>query len=515
MSGSKKRTRQDCFYAVCTACKVTLPSGSTYPHCRDCTQKTGAEPQEVPTNASATATAPEWATQMSQSMTRSIDNLTSTLLQALQGHVSAMNVTQQRDVRSHVQGASDSSRRKRTHRSRSSASSHSNRSSPSRERHSGSRSPRPSPDRERQCGSPQRSQTRENLRSSSPARELLSEAQDSEGICDSNSDNETETALLPCPPSNTAIVEDIVSSILRVLDISDPTPDAPEHKISFESVQKPLKVFPNHPEFQKILSKHFSQTEKKFANRKYLEAKYPFPQKDTKDWTDPPEVDPPVSRLAAQTLLSLPDSSTLKDTADRQVERMARSIFEAAGASLAPAFASVWAAKAIMAWADLLQKGLQASNPQLADQAVQIAVVADYMVHAALDSARGVAAIASNAITIRRILWLREWKADAASKKSLTNLLYFSGRLFGEKLVTMISNATGGKSTSLPQLRPKRTFKRLNQSRFRSFRNPSGWSVSRPAQNRSRPPPPPPQGQHTCGTEAGQELAVKGKPSEI
>ncbi|CAJ0968421.1 unnamed protein product [Ranitomeya imitator] len=146
------------------------------------------------------------------------------------------------------------------------------------------------------------------------------------------------------------------------------------------------------------------------------------------EWTDPPEVDPPVSRLAAQTLLSLPDSSTLRDTADRQVERMAGSIFEAAGASLAPAFASVWAAKAILAWARNLQAGLQASAPVLSDQVVQIAVVADYMLHAALDSARGVAGIASNAITIQRILCLREWKVDAASKKSLTHLPYLSGR---------------------------------------------------------------------------------------
>ncbi|CAJ0930661.1 unnamed protein product [Ranitomeya imitator] len=52
-----------------------------------------------------------------------------------------------------------------------------------------------------------------------------------------------------------------------------------------------------------ICKKQLSQPEKKFANRKYLEARYPFPQKDTKEWTDPPKVDLPVSRLAAQTLL--------------------------------------------------------------------------------------------------------------------------------------------------------------------------------------------------------------------
>ncbi|CAJ0964368.1 unnamed protein product [Ranitomeya imitator] len=55
-------------------CRTALPSGSTYPHCQDCNQTTVSEPQEAPANAMVSNATPEWATQMSQSMTQSIDN---------------------------------------------------------------------------------------------------------------------------------------------------------------------------------------------------------------------------------------------------------------------------------------------------------------------------------------------------------------------------------------------------------------------------------------------------------
>ncbi|CAJ0966743.1 unnamed protein product [Ranitomeya imitator] len=142
--------------------------------------------------------------------------------------------------------------------------------------------PGTSTSRGRQCRSLQ-SLTREGFLPSSPSRGRLSDTQDSEGICDSDSDKETEGSLIPIPPINTALVEDLMSSIHRVLDISDPPPEAPEHKISFEGPLKPPKVFSKHPEFKAILKKQLSQPEEKFANRKYLEARFPFPQKDTKE----------------------------------------------------------------------------------------------------------------------------------------------------------------------------------------------------------------------------------------
>ncbi|KAM4043648.1 tRNA (32-2'-O)-methyltransferase regulator THADA-like [Anomaloglossus baeobatrachus] len=88
---------------------------------------------------------------------------------------------------------------------------------------------------------------------------------------------------------------------------------------------------------------------------------------------------------AVNTTLKLqPDSATtqssqgtpLRDATDRNIERFARSAFEAAGAALSPAFVAVWVAKAMVTWADTLRRGLcsQSGDPELVNMAAQIAL---------------------------------------------------------------------------------------------------------------------------------------------
>ncbi|CAJ0935491.1 unnamed protein product [Ranitomeya imitator] len=73
--------------------------------------------------------------------------------------------------------------------------------------------------------------TSEGFLPSSPSRGRLNDTQDSEGICDSDSDKETEGSLIPIPHSNTALFEEIISSIHRVLDISNLPPEAPRSSL--------------------------------------------------------------------------------------------------------------------------------------------------------------------------------------------------------------------------------------------------------------------------------------------
>ncbi|CAJ0954699.1 unnamed protein product [Ranitomeya imitator] len=51
-------------------------------------------------------------------------------------------------------------------------------------------------------------------------------------------------------------------------------------------------------------------------------------------WSESPKVDPPVSRLSSQTVLSIPDAASLKYATDRQIEALTKSAFEASDASL-------------------------------------------------------------------------------------------------------------------------------------------------------------------------------------
>ena len=54
-------------------------------------------------------------------------------------------------------------------------------------------------------------------------------------------------------------------------------------------------------------------------------------------------------------------------------------------------------------------------------------------------------------MVLRRPVWLKCWSADQSSKKALVDLPFKGERLFGASLDDLIKDATGGKSTLLPQ----------------------------------------------------------------
>ncbi|CAJ0964457.1 unnamed protein product [Ranitomeya imitator] len=205
---------------------------------------------------------------------------------------------------------------------------------------------------------------------------------------------------------------------------------------------------PCHPfgEFDNTTSTHWENPGKHFPSRKRLDVLYPFHSDLVSKWSESPKVDPPVSRLSSQTVLSIPDAASLKYPTDRQIEALAKSAFEASGASFCPSFTSSWVAKAVSAWAKTLRRGILASAPAegLSDLADQISLAGKYRMNASLDAAC-LARANSNIVAIRRVLWLKVWNTDPASKKSLTGLPFQGSRLFGTQLDQMISDATGGR----------------------------------------------------------------------
>ncbi|XP_073402450.1 uncharacterized protein [Dendrobates tinctorius] len=283
------------------------------------------------------------------------------------------------------------------------------------------------------------------------------------------------------------MVDSLITAIFQTLKLKQDEAPAQESSVLLRRARPPSRTFPNHNDFDTTLSKHWERPEQRFSGRKYLDVLYPFDAELLSKWSKAPEVDPPVSRIASKTVLSLPDGASLKDPTDRQIESLARSIFEASGASLCPIFASAWVAKVISAWAKILRRGILASAPrdELADLADQINQAGKYLLAASLDAAGCVARANSNIVAVRRVLWLKSWNADTTSKKSLTNLLFHGSRLFGAKLDQIISDATGGKSTSLPQSRPKRPF---NKRGFRPFRPFRPFSATERATQQDRPP---------------------------
>ncbi|CAJ0950199.1 unnamed protein product [Ranitomeya imitator] len=242
------------------------------------------------------------------------------------------------------------------------------------------------------------------------------------------------------------MVDSLISAIIQTLDLKEDEASSQDVSVAFKRIKHPSRVFPNHKEFDNTTSTHWENLGKRFPGRKRLDVLYPFHSDLVSKWSESPKVHPPVSRLSSQTVLSIPDAASLKDPTDRQIEALAKSAFEASGASLCSSFASSWVAKAVSAWAKTLRRSILASAPaeELSELADQISLAGKYLMNASLDAAACSTRANRNIVAIRRILWLKAWNADPASKKSLNGLPFQGSRLFGTQLDQMISDATGG-----------------------------------------------------------------------
>ncbi|CAJ0935493.1 unnamed protein product [Ranitomeya imitator] len=267
-------------------------------------------------------------------------------------------------------------------------------------------------------------------------------------------------------------VQNLIGAINQTCGIKDPSTEPADQAVSFRRAKPPSKFFAPHPEFEEIVSRERENPTRRFQRGKRLGVLYPFPPELTANWTASPSVDPPVSRLSTNTVLPLSGGASLKDSNDRVIESFAKSAFEAASAALCPAFASTWASKSISKWAKDLRRGILDGAPpaQLAELANQISHAGEYLVSASLDVASCAAQASSNAVAIRRTVWLKAWQADLSSKKSLTSLPFQGSRLFGSQLDQIIKDATGGTSSFLPQAKPRRPPPRRQFRSFRPFR---------------------------------------------
>ncbi|XP_041446270.1 uncharacterized protein LOC121403038 [Xenopus laevis] len=151
------------------------------------------------------------------------------------------------------------------------------------------------------------------------------------------------------------------------------------------------------------------------------------------------------------------DAAAFKDPSDKRLEGFLRAIYSSAGSTLRPCLALAWVSRAIQAWSESLVKDIQGGVPRtdLLSSAQAIAEASSYLCDTSLDASQLTSRTSALSIAARRTLWLKNWSADISSKKSLTSLPYKGQRLFGEELEKIISQATGGKSTFLPQARSR------------------------------------------------------------
>ncbi|KAM4042731.1 uncharacterized protein ACNLHF_013291 [Anomaloglossus baeobatrachus] len=451
-SAKRKGAKAQTLYADCTACGAALPAGSTEPHCVQCSAPVQlAQPgplldvtQGVPPVNAVQVTGTEFAAfadRLSMTMSRILETLQSRPVTQTMDTVASLLPGPPQLEHFQAPGVSHA---------------------PQGDDSDSDDSPR-QPKRARYEGPSTSSHWSGSQRDGSMG--------DEADVTDQDSD--PGSALNLDTPDGDAIVNDLIASINRMLDISPPAPTQEEaasqqEKFHFRYPKRKLSTFLDHADFRDAIQKHHAYPEKRFSKR-LKDTRYPFPPDVVKGWTQCPKVDPPISRLAARSLVAVEDGAALKDATDRQMELWLKSIYEAIGASLAPAFAAVWALQAISAGLIQVDSVTRTSAPQVAPLTSQMSAFASYAINAVLDSTSRTAVASANSVVLRRALWLREWKADSASKKCLTSLPFSRDRLFGERLDEIIKHSKG-KDSSLPQHRQNKPQQRRGQSGFRSFR---------------------------------------------
>ena len=187
-------------------------------------------------------------------------------------------------------------------------------------------------------------------------------------------------------------------------------------------------------------------------------------------------MDAALMRLVKHVTLPLEDTVSFKDALDRKIDTDLKRIYITAGMACKPALALAALSKAMETWTDEVDSTLSnVSGLLVRDLPVhEIRMAAAFLGEASLDIIRLVARVMLSSVTAKRALWLRPWVADPASKQAWCRIPFQGSSLFGNKLDSAISRATGGKSGFLPQDRrpfnQRKFFPRQDQDRAREAR---------------------------------------------
>ncbi|XP_039180626.1 DBIRD complex subunit ZNF326 isoform X2 [Crotalus tigris] len=146
-----------------------------------------------------------------------------------------------------------------------------------------------------------------------------------------------------------------------------------------------------------------------------------------------PMVDEPLASLVSSFTVSGDTAEALKSE-DKKAELNFRRTHQALAWAVKAAASTSFFARTSLLWLHQLQARVPPEEVRMHQDLNKLVAASEYMVDSSLHAARfSSRALASN-ITSRRLLWLRQWKADARSKWQLASAPYVGGQLFGEAL---------------------------------------------------------------------------------
>ncbi|KAM3932800.1 uncharacterized protein RB166_005847 [Leptodactylus fuscus] len=195
------------------------------------------------------------------------------------------------------------------------------------------------------------------------------------------------------------------------------------------------------------------QVDAALAKLMVFKALFPVASSQLDQWGPPPKVDMAVTKLSRRMVVPLEDGSNLQDLLDRYSDGTLKKAYVAATAQASVAIASTSMADSFRSCLSQPERDVDSGVPRddiLASLSF-LFTAADYMGEASRQQLK----IASRSMALtamaRRPLWLKPWRADAASKFAHCVSPFEPGRLFSRGLDELMEGLANTKGKNLPQ----------------------------------------------------------------
>ncbi|XP_039201699.1 lamina-associated polypeptide 2-like [Crotalus tigris] len=152
-----------------------------------------------------------------------------------------------------------------------------------------------------------------------------------------------------------------------------------------------------------------------------------------------PMVDEPLATTFVPNFTSSGDIADFLTLEDKRAEYNFRKTHQASAWAVKAAISISFFARISVLWLRQLQAKVPPEEVWMHQDLNKLVAASEYMADSSLQAARfSSRALASN-VSSRRLLWLRQWKADVKSKWRLASSPYRGGQLFGEALTPYLT----------------------------------------------------------------------------
>ncbi|XP_015679209.1 uncharacterized protein LOC107294491 [Protobothrops mucrosquamatus] len=183
-----------------------------------------------------------------------------------------------------------------------------------------------------------------------------------------------------------------------------------------------------------------------------------------------PTVDEPLATTFVPNFIVTGDIAEVLTPEDKKAEHNFRKSHQASAWAVKAAISTSFFARISVLWLRQLQAKISPEEVRMHQDLNKLVAASEYMADSSLQVARfSSQALTSNVIS-RRLLWLRQWRADFKSKWRLASTPYRGGQLFGEALNPYLTGK--GKCKVMPKL-PRRADRKATPYAPKQFYRPT------------------------------------------